>query len=168
MTDERGAALIERLDAAEGRLRVHAGRPLPGGETEPSEGGEETWGAAQVWGHLSEFPAYWTAAARRILAAPVDAPASFGRTTTDPSRVVPIAGAAGVPVAELFARCSAGIAEARMFIAGLSGGDWDRIGVHVVRGEIPMSGIMERMIAGHLEEHAAQLDRLAAEAGAGG
>ena len=71
-------------------------------------------------------------------------------------------------VAELFARCSAGVAEARAFIAGLSGGDWDRIGVHVVRGEIRMSGIMERMITGHLEEHANQLDRLAAEAGAAG
>jgi hypothetical protein len=164
VTDERGAALIARMDAAEARLRALAAGPLPGGETEPSEGGEETWTAAQVWGHLSEFPAYWTAAARRVLAAPADAPASFGRTTTDTSRVVPIAGASGVPVAELLARCCAGIAEARSLVTGLSGADWDRVGVHVVRGAVPVSGIMERMVAGHLEEHAAQLDRLAASA----
>lgn len=162
MTEARGADLIARLDAAEARLATHASRPLPDGETEPSPGGEETWTAAQVWGHLSEFPAYWTAAARRVLAAPPEAPASFGRTTTDPSRVTPIAGAAGTPVAELFARCAAGIEEARVFIATLSGGDWDRIGVHVVRGEVPVSGIMESMLARHLEEHADQLDRLAA------
>jgi hypothetical protein len=164
MTDPRGADLIARLDAAEARLAAHAARPLPGGETDPSPGGEETWTAAQVWGHLSEFPAYWTASARRVLAAPPESPASFGRTTTDPSRVTPIAGAAGTPVTELFARCAAGIAEARAFIATLSGGDWDRIGVHVVRGEVPVSGIMESMVARHLEEHADQLDRLAAVA----
>jgi hypothetical protein len=161
MTDARGADLITRLDAAEARLAAHAARPLPGGQTEPSPGGEETWTAAQVWGHLSEFPAYWTAAAHRVLAAPADTPASFGRTTTDPSRVTPITGAAGTPVEELFARCSAGISEARAFIATLSGGDWDRVGVHVVRGEVPVSGIMESMLARHLEEHADQLDRLA-------
>jgi hypothetical protein len=162
MTDAQGADLIARLDAAEVRLAAHAARPLPGGETDPSPGGEETWTAAQVWGHLSEFPAYWTAAARRVLAAPVDAPASFGRTIADPSRIGPIAGAAGMPVEELFARCSTGITEARALIAGLSGGDWDRVGVHVVRGEVPVSGIMESMLARHLEEHADQLDRLAA------
>lgn len=164
MTDARGADLIARLDAAELRLGAHAARPLPEGETDPSPGGEETWSAAQVWGHLSEFPAYWTAAARRVLAAPPDAPASFGRTTTDPSRIDPIAGAAGTPVGVLFARCSAGIAEARGFIATLSGVDWDRVGVHVVRGEIAVSAIMETMLARHLEEHADQLDLLAAAA----
>jgi hypothetical protein len=161
MTDARGADLLARLDAAEARLAAHAAQPLPDGETEPSPGGEETWTAAQVWGHLSEFPAYWTAAARRVLAAPPVAPASFGRTTTDASRLTPIAGAAGTPIETLYGRCSAGIAEARAFIATLSGGDWDRIGVHVVRGEVPISGIMESMLARHLEEHADQLDRLA-------
>ena len=67
MTDERGAALIDRLEAARERLTAIAARPLPGGRTEPSPGGEETWNAAQVWGHLSEFPAYWTASAKRVL-----------------------------------------------------------------------------------------------------
>lgn len=164
MTDDRGTAIIARLDAAEARLAGLAARPLPGGETEPSPGGEETWTAAQVWGHLSEFPAYWTASARRVLAAPPEAPASFGRTLTDASRVTPIAGAASLPVAELFAGCAAGLAEARRLLGELSGTDWDRIGVHVVRGEVPVSRIMEAMIADHLEEHAAQLERLAAEA----
>ena len=83
MTDDRATALIARLDAAETRLAALAAEPLPDGETEPSPGGEETWTASQVWGHLSEFPAYWTASARRVLAAPPDAPAAFGRTTTD-------------------------------------------------------------------------------------
>lgn len=163
MTDERGTAIIARLDAAEARLAGLAVDPLPGGATEPSPGGEETWTAAQVWGHLSEFPAYWTAAARRVLAAPPSSPATFGRTLTDPSRVTPIAGAADVSVAELFARCAAGVAEARALIGELSGSDWDRIGVHVVRGEVPVAGIMESMLARHLEEHADQLERLAAE-----
>ena len=161
MTDARGTALLARLDASEVRLRTLAAAPLPGGETDPSAGGEETWTAAQVWGHLGEFPAYWTAAARRVLAAPVGAPATFGRTTTDASRVDPLAAAASVAVAEQLARCMAGIAEARTFIGGLSGTDWDRVGIHVVRGAVPVSGIMETMLANHLEEHAAQLERLA-------
>jgi len=161
MTDERATALIARLDAAEARLAALAAGSLPGGETEPSPGGEETWSASQVWGHLSEFPAYWTASARGVLAAPPDAPAAFGRTTADTSRMTPIAAAATVPVPELFRRCAAGIAAARAFIGVLSGSDWDRIGVHVVRGDVPVGGIMEAMIATHLEEHAAQLERLA-------
>ena len=99
-----------------------------------------------------------------MLAAPPSAPAMFGRTLTDPSRVTPIAGAAGVTVAELFARCAAGIAETRVFIGELSGADWDRIGVHIIRGEISLAGIADGMIARHLEEHADQLDRLAAGA----
>ena len=161
MTDARGAALIARLDASEVRLRGLAAGPLPGGETEPSPGGEETWTAAQVWGHLGEFPAYWTASARRVLAAPADAPATFGRTATDPTRVGPLQVAGMVPVAEQLARCGAGLADARAFIDGLSGSDWDRIGIHVVRGEVSVGGIMETMLANHLEEHAAQLERLA-------
>lgn len=160
MTHEPAASLITRLDAAEARLAALAAGPVPDGETEPSPGGEETWTASQVWGHLSEFPAYWTAAARRVLAAPVDAPAVFGRTTADPSRLTPIAAAAGVPVSELFQRCAVGVAAARALIGELSGSEWDRIGVHVVRGEIPVRGILEQMIAHHLEEHAAQLERL--------
>ena len=168
MSDERGSLLLARLDAAEPRLSAIAAGPQPAGETEPSPGGEETWTAAQVWGHLGEFPAYWTAAARRVLAAPPDAPATFGRTTSDPSRVTPIAGAAGVPVADQLARCSAGIADARALIASLTGTDWERIGLHVVRGEVPVGAILETFLAAHLEEHAAQLERLAGRARAGG
>ena len=59
--------------------------------------------------------------------------------------------------------CVAGISAARAFVATLSGADWERVGVHVTRGEIPVGGIMETMVAGHLEEHAAQLERLAPE-----
>jgi len=163
MTDERGTALIARLDAAQARLTALAAGPLPHGDTQPSEGGEDTWTATQVWGHLSEFPAYWTAAAKHVLAAPAEAPDTFGRRTDDPTRVTPIAGAAVVPVSELYGRCVAGIAEARAFIATLSGADWDRIGVHVTKGEVPVSGIMESMVAHHVEEHAAQLELLAPE-----
>ncbi len=167
MTDSRGTDLIARIDSAEARLASHAGRPLPAGRTEPSPGGEETWQASQVWGHLAEFPAFWTAAARRVLEAPADAPASFGRTGTDPSRVDAIAAASGQPVGELFARCRAGLDDARTLIEGLSGADWDRVGIHVVRGEIPVSGILDGMVTRHLEEHADQLDRLAAAVSSG-
>lgn len=161
MTDERGTALIARLDALEARLARLAAGPQPAGATEPSAGGEETWTAAQVWGHLSEFPAYWTASARRVLAAPVDAPARFGRRLDDPTRVAPVTEATTVPIGELLSRCAAGIAEARAFIATLSGADWDRIGVHVTKGAIPVSGILESMVASHLDEHIAELERLA-------
>lgn len=164
MPDDLAATLIARLDAAESRLRSlsTATYPPEARDPEPAPGGEESWGAAKVWGHLSEFPAYWTAAARTVLAAPPDAPATFGRRTTDASRMDPIDGAAQVPVPELFARCAAGIAAARTFLGTVHGADWDRVGVHVVRGETPVRRIMEAMLADHLEEHAAQLERLAA------
>jgi hypothetical protein len=165
VTRDRATELLARLDAAEARLAVLATEPLPAGETDPTPGGEETWSAAQVWGHLSEFPAYWTQAARQVLAAPAEAPASFGRTTTDASRVEPIAAAAGVPASELFRRCAEGIAAARVLIGELAAPDWDRVGIHVVRGEVPVGAILESMVARHLEEHADQLERLAATDG---
>lgn len=161
MTDARAADVVARLDAAEARLAAHAARPLPDGETEPSPGGEETWTAAQVWGHLSEFPAYWTAALRRIIAAPVGAPAGYGRTLGDPSRLAPLVEAGGISLDDRWAACRAGIAEARALIATLSGDDWDRVGVHVVKGPQTVGQIVEVTLAGHLEEHADQLDRLA-------
>jgi hypothetical protein len=164
MTDALATALLARLDAAEARLRTLSTASYPSGATdpEPAPDGEASWGADKVWGHLSEFPAYWTAAARTVIAAPPDAPATFGRRITDASRMDPIDGAAQVPVPELFARCAAGIADARAFLGTVQTADWERVGLHVTRGETPVRRILEGLLVDHLEEHAAQLERLAA------
>jgi hypothetical protein len=159
--------LIARFDAAEVRLAALAGAGVPRGRTEPDTGGEETWSAPQVWGHLSEFPAYWTGQARVVLAAPVDDPATFGRRVTDDSRLDPIRSAETVPVQQLLAGCRAGLAEARALAASLGPDEWERLGSHVVRGAMTVGDILERNIGNHLDEHATQLERLAAEAAAG-
>jgi hypothetical protein len=160
----RGAALLARFDAAEARLTALAATELPPGRTQPDQGGEETWSARQVWGHLSEFTGYWTEQARGVLAAPVDVPATFGRRVTDDSRLDPIRAADSETVARLLARCVEGLGAARTLVAGLAPDDWERVGEHVVRGPMTVGDILERNIGNHLDEHADQLERLAAEA----
>src|SRR3972149_6448272 len=86
MTDPE--SLVARLDVIEARLAAHTDSERPG-LTRADEGTGERWGAAQVWAHLAEFPAYWVGQIRAILAARAGGepePIPFGRTKADPGR----------------------------------------------------------------------------------
>ena len=47
-------------------------------------------------------------------------------------------------------------------LRGLPADAWQLRGTHPTRGEMPVTEIVERMLLSHLEEHADQLDLLAA------
>ena len=153
-------ALVARLADAERRLAEHASRPLPSGLTDPDPDGQERWEAGQVWAHLAEFPAYWLAQAQRVIALPTNEPVPFGRVKTDAGRVEAIERDRHVDPESLLARVRDELAEVTEVARSLPPQAWTRRGVHPTRGEMTVEGIFERFIAGHLEEHADQLDGL--------
>ncbi|MFI5254535.1 MAG: DinB family protein, partial [Candidatus Limnocylindrales bacterium] len=145
------------------RLAAHAAAERPG-LTAPDEGTGERWEAGQVWAHLAEFPAYWVGQIGTLLAARAAGaaePIPFGRTRTDPSRAAAIEARRRDDRAALLGDVQAGIADARALCASLPAGEWSALGLHPVRGPMTVTDMVERFLADHLEEHAAQLDELA-------
>lgn len=153
-------ALVARLTEAERRLAEHASRPLPPGLTEPDPGGDERWEAGQVWAHLAEFPAYWLAQAQRVIALPTNEPVPFGRVKTDAGRVEAIERDRNTDPKALLERVRRELADVTEAARSYPPEAWTRRGMHPSRGEMTVEDIFERFIAGHLEEHADQLDGL--------
>ena len=151
----------DRLASVRHRLEGHARAGLPGGLTEPDEGGEERWDAGQVWAHLAEFVPYWSGELRKVVDATGDEPVPFGRTKADPERIAIIERDRNVPVDVLLHRLTGQIDGLGETLASLPAAAWDRRGLHSRLGEMTMPQIVERFLVGHLEEHADQLDRLA-------
>lgn len=152
--------LVARIEEAQRRLALHAAVPPPPGLTDPDPGGEERWEAGQVWAHLAEFPDYWLAQARRVIALPTHEPVPFGRVKTDADRVAAIERDRHDNPAALLARVTSSLAEVTDAVRGFSAADWHRRGQHPTLGVMTVERIVERFIADHLEEHADQLDGL--------
>lgn len=162
MTDR----LLDRLRIAEARLVAHSEAGLPPGLTDPDPGASERWEAGQVWAHLAEFPPFWLAQIRAVLAAAAGGtpePIPFGRTKADPERIAAIERDRRTVPAELLRRVRAGIAEAAQALGELPEGAWAVRGSHSIRGEMPVERITEQFLVEHLEEHADQLDALRAD-----
>ena len=156
--------LLERLERAARRLEAHAAHPAHGALTDPDPGGEERWEAGQVWAHLAEFPAYWLDQARSVIAARSDEPVPFGRVKTDPGRIEAIERERRTAPMELYERARRGIGEAADALRSLPAEDRARLGAHPTLGVMDVERLFDRFIVGHLEEHADQLDLLAARA----
>ncbi len=150
-----------RLASVEHGLRGHARAGLPGGLTEPDPGGEERWDAGQVWAHVAEFGPFWLREVRKLADAHSDEPVPFGRTKADAERVAAIERDRGQPTDVLLERIVGSIGEVRETLAALPDQAWTARGLHSRLGEMTMPQVVERFLVGHLEEHAAQLDRLA-------
>ena len=164
MTDPMApAGFAARLDGVQRRFAEHAASGPPPGLTDPVPGEEERWEAGQVWAHLAEFPAYWTAQIRSLLdrrAAGEPEPIPFGRTRADPSRGAAIERDRHLDPDALFARVTADVKAAAAALAALPADAWTTIGLHPTLGPMTLPQIAERFLVGHLEEHADQLDLL--------
>ena len=154
--------LMARLAVAEGRLAAFAESPPPG-LTDPDPATGERWDAGQAWAHVAEFVPYWqtswNAWSPGLDAVPIPCVRADHRGSRSSGshrgRPPPAAGRAdGAP------RQRDG--PARTYLVGLSGSDWSARGVHARRGEMTVAQIVERFVVGHLEEHAEQLEKLAA------
>ena len=152
--------LIARLEAVERRLAEHSEAPLPSGLTEPDPDGEERWEAGQVWAHLAEFPAYWLTQIELVISLPTNEPVPFGRMKTDAGRVAAIERDRHTDPHALLARVRSALSDVTATARSLPPEAWARRGQHPVRGEMTVRQMFERFIAGHLEEHADQLDGL--------
>jgi hypothetical protein len=157
-----GRDLLERLDDVERRLLALAETPPRTGQTQADAETGERWHENQVWGHLAEFPGYWVGQIEQILVASSRGVPPFGRTTADADRLAAIDAGNREPRAALVLRATNGIADARAFLARLDPASWSRIGRHPKRGDMDVAAIVERFLVDHLDEHALQLESLAA------
>jgi DinB superfamily len=155
-------ALADRLRAAGAAIAslapaVDAGRPWPLSDdfgTAP----ESHWGPPETLAHVAELLSFWSGEIERILDASSDGgPVPFGRVADNPLRLGLIERDRSLPPRELFDRIEAGVARLAGRLARLSPEEGGRRGVHPTLGETTVTGIAERFIVGHLEEHAEQL-----------
>jgi len=153
--------LLLRLEAATERLRGLASRdPAPGALTDADGRTGERWDWGQVWAHLAEFPPYWMAQVRTLLARPGDEPVPFGRVASDPDRIAAVERDRSTPTKELWVRLFTDLDELRRLIGELRPEDWEREGLHQALGVMAMPRIFEEFLVGHLESHARQLESL--------
>ncbi len=163
--DKPTEEFLRRVDAVEQRLQQHAQRDastVGDRRTDPDPPTGETWEWGQVWAHLAEFLPYWLDQARAVIASYRGEPVPFGRTKSDAGRVEAIARDRNAEVAVLWDRTRDGVGELRVFLRELPDGAWSVRGRHSTLGEMHLAGIVEEFMVGHLEQHADQLDGLAA------
>jgi hypothetical protein len=158
-------AFVTRLEYVAMRLQRHAAAPTPSGLTDPDEPSGEQWDWGQVWAHLGEFIPYWISQMRLIIEARGPGPVPFGRTKTDPGRVDAIERDRNRPNAELWSRLQRQLGELRKFLEELPAEAWTKQGEHPTLGTMDLPRIVDAFLVGHLEDHATQLDGLAAHNG---
>lgn len=162
MSDQT-SGFIARLDAVDQRLAAQARADLPAGAlTDPDPPTGEQWEAGQVWAHLAEFIPYWLGEAATLIEHGHDAePVPFGRTKSDPGRLAAIERDRAEDRRNLWHRVSGDIDALRTFLGQLRPADWTARGLHPTLGEMDLPRFLDEFLVGHLEQHAAQLDRLA-------
>jgi hypothetical protein len=152
--------LIGRIErAAEAiaseRERVEAGEPWPLSArfgTEP----EASWGPRETLAHVAEMLPFWQGEIERILAGPIE-PVRFGRLASDEVRIGVIERDRSLPLRELFGRIEADAGRLTRRLSELSLTETERTGVHPTLGVLTVRQAAERFVAGHLEEHVAQI-----------
>ena len=110
---------------------------------------------------MAEFVHYWHDQLQKVVGEYDGTPVPFGRTKADAERIEGIEAARYEPVGELRGRVHESVARVRSFLAELTPPAWNAVGLHPTLGEMDVEAIVERFLAGHLEEHADQLDALA-------
>ncbi|HEV8488415.1 MAG TPA: DinB family protein [Candidatus Limnocylindrales bacterium] len=137
------------------RARVEAGEPWPLSERF-DHAPEASWGPPELLAHVSEMLPFWLGEVERVIAGAAE-PVPFGRVGDDPVRIAIIARDRSLPVGELYARISQGVVRWTERLSTLTPTEQAKRGLHPTRGEMSVGAIVEGQIAGHLEEHAAQL-----------
>jgi len=157
------ADLLARMDAAEARMAALALDPPPGlTDADPATG--EQWDAGQAWAHVAEFIPFWQGETEKVVTTYAGEPVPFGRSKDDPGRVGYIAANRHEPPGEQMARLAGSLMLFRQYLDTLSETDWSARGLHPRLGEMTVAEFVDRFTVAHLEEHADQLEKLAADA----
>ena len=152
-------ALTDRILIAHDRLAalrpaVEAGAPWPRSEHFGAEP-EASWMPPELLAHLGEMLPYWLGQVERILEGHPE-PVSFGRVQTDDDRIAAIGRDRDLAVPVLFDRIESGVDKVATRLRALEPAAADRRGTHPTLGEMRVDGIVERMLAGHFDEHVTQ------------
>jgi len=163
-------AQADRVEAAAAdilalRPRVAAAAPWPMAELFGTEA-EASWGPPELLAHLDEMLPFWLGEAERILEGDPGDPVPFGRPPTDTIRVGLIGRDRTVPFRELFARLSADSSRVARRMRELTDADGARVGLHPLRGALPVHELFERFVTSHLEGHVVQLREILEARGA--
>lgn len=135
---EAFATFIEGLDEASFRRRP----------------AEAAWSAAELAGHVSEFPRTFALDAARLAANPG---AGVGRNLDDEGRLAALGRIGDRSPAEAAELVREAIAAASAVLGAIPGDGWAVEGVRVVNGEvIAVSKLIETFVAGHLALHLKQ------------
>jgi hypothetical protein len=126
---------------------------------------EASWGPPELLAHVEEFLPYWMGEIERVLAAPADAPAAFGRIATDPLRIGVIGRDRSLPLRELVSRIRSEGARVAGRLDELTEAEAARTGTHPTRGELTVREMLEPFLVGHMEGHVVQLREILAGAG---
>lgn len=163
------APQVQRLRTATDQLLafgppITAGEPWPLAELYGPEP-EASWGPRELLAHVEEFLPYWMGEIERVLAAPADAPAAFGRIATDVLRNGVIGRDRSLPIRELVSRIRSESARVADRLAELSEAEAARTGTHPTRGVMSVREMLEPFVVGHMEGHVVQLREILAAAG---
>ncbi len=114
------------------------------------------WSVMQVLGHLLEMIPYWLTHCRVIIAMTAELP-PFGRSLDAPERLAGVQrGATGNPD-ELLQLLHDEMRTAISMIRGMSLVERQKKGIHLRRGEMTVTDIIEVFIVSHAEDHLAQV-----------
>ena len=147
-------ALVQLLQGAQARFQA-ALQGISEAElrTPPREG---EWTVAQVVGHVAELQPFWM---RKVLLMVTLENPSVARTPEEQEqRVRAVAEAEGMPWPELERRLQESAAQALELARRLRDGDLRRLGTRGDGQAVTVQQMVERFIAGHLEEHARQVE----------
>ena len=153
--------LLRRLDSAEARLRDLARTQLAG-RTDPDPTTGEQWDGGQIWAHVGELIPYWIAEAERVIAAGSPDPVPFGRTKANPERLEAIERDRNRAATAIWHDVREDVSDLRALLREIPVNGWRVRGLHPTRGPMTVHEMVEEFLISHLEEHATQLEGLAA------
>lgn len=119
-------------------------------------GGEQEWSAMQILGHMTEMIPYWLAHCRTLIATSGEPP-QFGRSLDATERLEGVERGASADPDKMAPLLESEIRAAMKAIRSISPPQREKKGVHIRRGEMTVTDIIEVFIVSHAEEHLEQL-----------
>jgi hypothetical protein len=124
--------------------------------------GPTRWTAAELTGHVAEFPVTFSGQALRLSRNPS---LQLGRSLDDPGRLAAVARLAGAGPTEAAEAVRQGGRQAAETLRQIRAEGWLVTGQHSRLGEISVSQVVEQFIISHLREHLGQARATVAASG---
>lgn len=113
----------------------------------------DEWTAAELTGHVAEFPSTFAEQVRRLANNPS---APIGRSLEDPGRLSAVARLAGAGPAAAAGEVRTGLQQALATLGSIPAAGWEVRGQHPRFGSVSVAELVERLILSHLRDHLEQ------------